>query len=523
MNKQISFSQIDAFLKKNHFPLWVAINHHKTHTNKRMTLDGHHYLKPILMDKSKIRVVKKSTQGGVSECLIILVWSAALNGSVVFYVLPTDGLKNRFVDNRYEKSMMLSPYYRMMRTSGRSEEFKKDLIDNKSLKDVGTGVINFAGSQSDVPFVEIPADWLVVDEADQCDPKRLEMGLERLGHSSDPHEIYVGNPSFVGSFLDNKYNESTKSLWTIKGDCGHFNQIDFFKHIVRQVEENEYIIRDKEFDFHTGLDIRPICDQCGKPFDRFAYGEYVATQKSDISGKQISRIFSGKSPLFQVVQNFSKALENDFKMQRFYNSVLGESYTAEGSKISARIIQNSIGDFTMPSSSVGPCIMGVDVGNEIHVRINKVLPDGKKQAVYIGKVLTLEELFSLRKNYNVVASVIDAMPEIRLSRKFSHSHPGSFRCFFGSEKSDSMNIKEKVLTVSRTNIIDEMKEQIVLGNVLFPKNILHIEEYMDHIQEPTRVWDEDKEVYSWISNRADHFFFAETYCRIAEKVLKFIK
>lgn len=518
-----SVTKINAFLKEEHYPLWVAVNHHRTHTNKRITFKNHAYLKHILTDKSRLRVYKKSTQGGVSECLIVLAWSFAKDGKVVFYVLPTEGLKNRFVTNRWEKSMAYSPFYRQVRATGMTATFQKELVDNKSLKDVGKGVINFAGSQSDVPFIEIPAEVFIVDEADKCDPKRLEMGLERLGHADDPYEIYVGNPTFIGSFLDLKFAESTQSYWNIKADCGHHVAFNFFEHVVRQVDENDYIIRDPHFVPYSGDDIQPICDKCGKPFDRFGYGEYVATKASDISGKHISRLFSGTSALSKIVENFAKAQENDYKMQRFYNSVLGESYTAEGAKISTRFISDNVGNYYMPSTSSGPCIMGVDVGNEIHVRINKLLPSGKKQAVYIGKVYQLEELNSLRSSYNVICAVIDAMPEIRLSRKFSHSHDGSFRCFFGGEKSDTVNIKEKVVTVARTALIDEMKEQVVLGNILFPKNILSLEEYMDHIQEPTRVWNEDKEVYEWVSNRADHFFFAETYCHLASKLLAYLK
>jgi hypothetical protein len=488
-----------------------------------LTLKGHAYLKHVLTDKSRERVLKKSTQGGVSECLIIIAWSFAKSGKVVFYVLPTDGLKNRFVTNRWEKSVSFSPFYRSAKTKAKASTFGRDLTDNKSLKDVGKGVINFAGSGSDVPFVEIPADILMVDEADQCDPKRLEMGLERLGHSSDPHEIYVGNPSFVGSFLDKKFDESTKSLWNIKAECGHHVALNFFDHVVRQINENDYIIRDPNYEPNSGIDIKPICDQCGKPFDRFGYGEYVASQASQISGKHISRLFSGNATLIKIVNNFSKAQENDYKMQRFYNSDLGESYTAEGSKIALRLISERAGDYLMPSSSKGPSIMGIDVGNRIHVRINKIIPDGRRQAVYIGVVHELSELISLRKIYGVVAAVIDALPEGRLSRKFSHSHGGSFRCFFGSEKNDTVNLKEKTVTVSRTTIMDEMKEQLVMGNIIFPKNVATMEEYTSHIQEPTRVWDEDREVYNWLANGADHFFLAETYCHLASKLLKFVE
>lgn len=524
---KISIDLFDSYLKKYEFPLWLFINHHKTFTNKKMTLRNHYYLKEIMLDKNRKRVVKKSTQGGISECLIIITWAASFDGAMVFYVLPTYQLMGRFVSNRFEKSLRFSDYYRRQKNFARSKLLSREIKDNRTLKDIGEGAVSFAGSKTDVPFIELPADWLVVDEADLCDSKRLEMARERLGHSSDPHEIYVGNPTFLGSFLDEKFKRSTMSEWVIKADCGHSQQIDFFKHIVRQEGEHDYIIRDKDFEFGQGKDIRAICDQCEKPFDRFGFGEFVDKKESDISGKHISRLFSGTSTLESMVESFSKALENDYKMQRFYNSELGESFTVEGSKISRELIKNNIADYLMPSSSTDPCIMGVDVGKIIHVRIDKLVSDTsffrKRQAVFIGTVFELSDLLSLCNRYNVIAAIIDGLPEIRLARKFSHSNKGFFRCFFGKDKSDSINVIEKSLTVSRLVAIDEMKESIISQKVLFPKNILDLEEYMTHMKEPTRAWDEEREEYRWISNGDDHFFFAEVYCNLVEKILKFMQ
>lgn len=523
MSEIITPDMFGNYLEAHYRALWIMLKHHKTHTNKNMTLKGHMYLKEILMDQSRHRVVMKATQGGVSEALIIITWDAAEKGYVVFYVLPTHELRNRFVGNRFEKSIAYTPFYQQHKGSGISKSFKLDAIDNKSLKDIGKGIINFAGSQSDVPFIEIPADWFVVDEADSCDIKRLEMGKERLGHSSDPHEVYVGNPTVVGSFLDEKYQESTMGLWTIKAECGHEIQIDFFDHVVRQVDEHDYIIRDPNYDIETGSDIMPVCDTCGKPFDRFLDGTYVPRRKALFDGKQISRLFSGTSTLTELTNNFSKALLNPYRMQRFYNSDLGLPYTAEGAKVSFSMLDANRADYLMPATSENPCVMGVDVGNDLHVRINRLLPDKKKQAVFIGKVKTLQELFSLCTSYNVIAAVIDALPEIRLSRQFSHSMSGYFRCFFGGDKMDNINPKEKTITASRTLVMDEMKEMILKNEILLPKNLETLDEYKKHMSEPTRTWDEDKEAYVWASNRDDHFFLAETYCCLAEKILKFMK
>ena len=281
---KVGFKKFNGFLESEHFPLWLFVNHHRTFTNKKMTLNQHYYLKEFLTDRTSQRVVKKSTQGGISECLIILAWSAAFQGNTVLYVLPTHLLMQRFVSNRFEKSILYSPYYRSQRSVGRAKDMqgKKD-VDNRALKDIGSGVVSFAGSGSDVPFIEIPADWIIVDEADLCDSKRLELAKERLGHSHNPHEIYVGNPTYQGSFLDEKFKESTQGEWYIKADCGHRVKLDFFEHVVRQEDDDTYILRDKDFEFNTGQELKAIWayikatrESTGAPiFDKFTKEEFA--------------------------------------------------------------------------------------------------------------------------------------------------------------------------------------------------------------------------------------------------------
>ena len=482
-----------------------------------MTLKNHYYLKDFLTDKSRFRVYKKSTQGGVSECLIIISWSAAKNGAVIFYVLPTHGLMERFVSNRFEKSMMFSQYYREQRSSGRALELSKNLIDNRSLKDIGLGVINFAGSGSEVPFTEIPADWFIVDEADKCEPKTLEMGKERLGHSSDPHEIYVGNPTFVGSFLDNKYEESTKSRWNIHADCGHWIQADFFKHVVDRVDESLFVIRDKDFDLESGRDVRMICDICGKPVDRFGIGEYVAEKRSHISGKHISRMVSGTGQLLELVNNFDAGLANDIKMQRFYNSDLGESFTSEGAKITKESLDQLICDYVMPESSKGPCVAGIDVGSLLHIHICEV---DTMKTVFLGEINGgVEEVLDIFRTYSVAFFVIDSMPETRLSRKLVNSWPGC-DCNVNATTRE-FNFNKQTMTVSqiRTAFLDNVKEYVMLKNFMLPKNIRTFPNYYDQMTASVRVWNEDKEVFTWEHGTVpDHYMFATGYMLLAKRL-----
>lgn len=521
--KEQSENLLSRYLYQEQYPLWLALHHHRTHTNKRMTFKNHLYLLPILSDSADQRVVMKSTQGGFSECLCIISWAAAKQGKVVVYVLPTHQLMERFVSNRFEKSMSYTGYYRKQRTSEKSKDFKRDVIDNRSLKDIGAGVINFVGSGSDIPFIEIPADWLIVDEADKCDAKRLEMGKERLGHSLSPVEIYAGNPTYTGSFLDTKFKESTMSLWTIRGDCGHFIQPDFFKHVLMKVGEQDYAIRDKSFRMESGEDVRLICDQCGKPVDRFGEGEYVPQKKSWISGKQFSRLFSGNSTLLELVDDFMKALYDDYKMQRFYNSNLGLPYTSKGAKISKEMLDDCIGDYFMPDSCEEPCIAGVDIGMTNNIVVSTFREPIR--VVYIGTEKDLLGILSVFKRYNVRCFVVDAQPERREALKLCHRWKFGLTNFYVNSKRDiTVNPDTHILNSNRTMALDAVKETVLMKSVHLPKNAPNIEGFYEQMQASTRVFDEEKEEYRWEHGATpDHYHHAFAYMMLAKRVMASIK
>lgn len=502
--------------------LWMALFNHKTHKNKNLTFDNHLYLKQIYMDSSDDIVIMKSTQNGISEFLIVYASTELYQGHSVFYVLPSHELMYRFVSNRWEKSYLYSDFYKaMMRNS--EQGYRK--AESKSLKDVGDGVVSFAGSQSEKPFAEFPADVVIVDEKDLCDQDNIAMARERLDHSDVRRMISVANPTITNYGIHIDYQESDQKAWFIKcSSCGKYIQPDFFKHIVQEIDKGVYILRDKEGDLESERDIMPICHHCGKPFDRFADGEHVPKYKGKRkSGYQISKLYSGTSRLQQLVKNFNDGLVNDFKMERFYNADLGLPYVSAGAKITREMLEEAKQNYTMPDRLNKPCIMGIDVGGVLHVRIDEVYgtkEDSETRAVFIGEVHELQDLFNLCKRYNVKAAVIDALPETRLSKAFSVSLPFAFRCFFGGERKDTVNMKDKIVTVDRTQALDNVKEAFLMGRAKLPKNADSIKDYYDHMQASTRIFDEKKNRYIWDEgSAADHYMLAEAYMRIAHKLL----
>jgi len=377
-----------------------------------------------------------------------------------------------------------------------------------------------------VPFAEFPADVVIIDEKDICNQDHVAMARERLDHSDVRRMIAVANPTITNYGIHLDYKESDQKNWFIKcSSCGKYIQPDFFQHIVKEIDKGVYILRDTEATMDSIEDIRPVCNYCNKPFDRFAEGEHVPKYRNKIkSGYQISKLYSGTSRIQQLVKNFNDGLSNDFKMERFYNADLGLPYVSAGAKITRDMLEENKQKYTMPDKLKKPCIMGVDVGGVLHVRINEVYKatadETHTRAVFIGEVRELEDLYNLCKRYNVKAAVIDALPETRLSKAFSMSLPFAFRAFFGSERKDNINMQDKIVTIDRTQALDNVKEMYLLNKAILPMNADSIKDYYDQMQASTRIFDEKKNKYVWEEgSAADHYFLAEAYMFTALKIL----
>lgn len=505
--------KVNLFLKDNRPTAWAALNHHRTHNNKPLTLQRRPFLKDIYLDNSNDKVVMKSTQCGLSEFLIVYAIMEAAQGRSLFYVLPSYDLVGRFVSNRFSRSVQFTPYYQHLM----NDDTVKKRSDGVSLKHIGMGTIAFVGSGTPKPFTEFPADTIIVDELDQCNEANLAMGEERLSASEHKKRVKISNPTLVGFGIDYEFGKSDQRYWHIKcSSCGAFVKPDFFSHVVERVDEGTYALRDTEWQWDTPRDIHMICDKCGKPFNRFNGGEWVKSNpRSLVTGFQVSKLFSANVTIREMVDRFNDGLTNPKKMERFYNGDLGFPFSDSGSKISFKMIADcSEPGYIMPDVSTEPCVMGVDVGNKIHVRISEILPTGKLKAVYIGSVDGYDDIFELYRRYRIVFGVIDSMPEMRLSKKVCATMPTMYRCFYGG-KQDSVNPNTKVVTVDRTSSLDRVREKLLTESIHYPENALQIPEYGPQMISSTRVFDEKKGVYEWRHSDADHFLHAENYMWIA--------
>jgi len=500
--------------------LWLFIYAHITHKGHKLTFNKHHFLKEIYSDKSDEMVIKKSTQCGISEYLIVYTINECLDNRNVFYVLPTHDVMRRFAINRFDKSLNLSKFYRsLIYGEGRNK------TESISLKDIGNGNVALVGSNTPVPFTEYPADTLVVDEKDRCNQIHLEMGIERLSASKHQRQINISNPTLVNFGIDKDYNNSDQKKWCIKcSSCGKFIFPEFFTHMVRQVDDGVWIVIDPEWDRNPMIEINPICNYCNRPYDRFADGWWISEIKSHVSGYHISKMFSTNVTTNYLFNRFEKGLANPTVLERFHNADLGMAYTSSGSQVTLTALLNCVGDYNL---SIGGflsydkkdmVISGVDVGNKLHVRIDRILSDGRTQAVYIGTVDEFEDYIRLHRMFGVKVGVVDALPEKRKSRKLCATLPNMYRCFYTQTKKDLINPEDRTLNVDRTATLDTVYEVLNTRGVVLPKNVQEFKEYNTQMFSSIRLYDDEKEKYSWVHTEPDHYFHAEAYKELAKKI-----
>jgi len=527
----MNISKINSYLKIKHPALYLAINHHKTHKNTKITFINFPFLIDIYKDKAKKKSIMKSTQSGITEFLIILVIAKTYyKKRNIFYVMPTAKLKNQVVNTRFNQSIQYTPFY--------SNLFKEAKYDNMSVKQIGEASIFFAVSNSKSNFTSFPADDLIVDELDECNLENLEMAPERLAFSIDPQELKVANPTYPGLGIDYEYNLSDKKNWHITCDKCKLEFVpDFFKNVVVQEDIDEYIIRDKNFDPYGDKDVNLICEKCGTPVYRYKEGIWLSTAKSNISGRHLNQLFSSRKQIREMITQFNNGLSNETKMQRFYNGTLGLPYIGRGAKINDDIIKGCIDNYRLhnTTSCKEPCVIGIDVGKKLHTSVFRVINNTgqyKLKLVFLGELhfsvnklrIDISELVELFRNYNIKAGIIDAKPEDRIARMICQNFKEIYRCIYLTENPiDQINKEYKVFKTDRTSSMDGVKEQMILENFIFPENIFEYKNFVNQLKAPIRVFEKKEEKEGrWVwreGHKDDHYFHSLNYANIAKKLL----
>jgi hypothetical protein len=239
----------------------------------------------------------------------------------------------------------------------------------------------------------------------------------------------------------------------------------------------------------------------------------------------LSKLFTARTSIGELIQNFIDAEKDDTKMTRFYNADLGLAFTAPGAKITEEMLDECVRDYPQGIRPAdGVCIAGIDVGTQFHIVIGHLAPGLPGiQVIDAQAVRTPEEVIDLLKKYRVRSFVIDAMPEMRISRQIA-SRAGGYRCFFSKGKKDQIANGDNTITTDRTQALDNVKAAIVTGSLRLPMNARTIPDYYAHMTASTRVFDEEgnggEGEFKWVEgSKADHFLLSTCYLLISANLL----
>lgn len=495
---------------------WLAVNHHRTHHGKPMDFTRHYFQVPILQDKSPDIRIEKSTQCGVSENEIKHALALVDQGRNVFWVFPDENLRNKFVKDRLDPSLHLTEYYaaRVREARQRLKKGRQE-SDDVSLKQIGYAAINLVGSNSVSSFKSFAADDAIIDEVDQCHQGNLMMVPDRFAHSQFRTMWRVGNPTTSGFGIDGLYKASDQKRWRVRCDaCGQWQEMDWFKNVVREIEGGQFELRDEA----GGV----LCTKCDAPLDRLSQGEWVANYPDrTASGYHVSQLFSGSVPIAEMWEAFQRGLANETEMMRFYNSVLGLPYESEGAKLTAAILNRCVDDYPQMSTGVN-CYGGIDVGKELHY----VVRHESSRVIRVGTARDFEELDNLLEAFPGTW-VVDALPETRKAREFANRHSGHvYLCtYVGTDQVKDFKIDPDEMTVKahRTQSMDDSHASWLRGKSRLFRSAASVPDFYDQMSAPTRIFEKRNENdhgrFVWREGaQADHYRHADNYSYLAMKI-----
>lgn len=447
--------------------------------------------------------VMKSAQCGISAAAVSLalyapdVWQAN-----VLYVLPTSDDAYDFSDTRVKPSIEDSAYLSFVVAS----------TDNKGLKRIGRSNVYFRGSGSERKALSIPADVLILDEYDRLDQRQVPKFQRRLNAATSLKlQRRFSNPSFPESGIHALYLESDQREWLVAcAGCKAEAPIT-------------YAGGEGSHRVDEGRRVR-VCARCGRTLrpEQIGAGRWVPRHPGlGAVGFHISRLIVPADDMGAIIDAHGQTAEDEIAAH--YNFDLGLPYAPKGGSLDADQVNACRREWDCPTSYQGRqwVTAGVDVGSVLHVRIS-VHTDQGAVPLYIGEVHEFEELAHLWDTYNVNFGLIDERPEERAARAFAARFPG--RAYLirwsGDEQRDNVVVdSDKRLVIARRTWSCDKSVAAFAGQTrLLPREVPP--RYVTQITAPHRVVETTKagqKVARYVSERADHYFFAETHDLLAKE------
>lgn len=495
---------------------WVKDNW--TSRGEPLDFVQHKYLEGLYQDQAPFIAMMKSAQTGGTERMVTeALWLPDMFRENSIYVFPTAGSVGDLVQERVDDPLNERAYLR--RVSGRETGMSGGKhADKVGLKRMSKGFVYFRGSGSPRQITSVPGDLIIADEVDRMPPQNIPYIPKRLEHSKRRWQRWLSTPTIPNFGIHKIFLTTDQRYYNIKcTHCGEVQVLDFWKNV-------EYTLRNDTIVENEKL----VCVKCREiiiPWE--CEGEWIATAESDRHGYHISKLYSPRMDLKDLIESSLKTSE--WELQQFYNQDLGVPYEPKGGKLSDDELHACVRNYTLPLKE-GDNFMGIDVGLKLHV----IIQNSFGKIVFIGSRTNFEELDTLMDEYNVKKAVIDAMPETRKSQEFVSRYRGrAVMCYYSMKTVDDKKWWKKdkdkeVVHTNRTISLDMLTGRFRAQTLLLPKTLDDYNEFKDHMKALTRVvldnvtkvkdgqlGKDSNPTAEYLQTGPDHFYHAANYSNLA--------
>ena len=495
----------------------------------------HPWCREIHNSKAAFTVAMKAAQLGITEAGINRAFFTLdqLKRDVL-YVLPTTLNASDFSKARFATALKLSPYLKSL------------FVDTNTvgLKSTGTNTLYIRGSRGDSNLKSIPVSELVLDEVDEMDTKAIWLALERLSGQIEKHVVAISTPTVPKYGIHKLYLTSTQEHFYFKCPCCS--------------RWTEFVWPDcVEIIGETVSDPRTVesyvkCKECKHRLEHAAKIEFLSgglwqptnheVDPKESRGFYANQLYSSTVTPGELVIAYFRGQGDEVANKEFHNSKIGVPFIGENAQVSdamldAAVRRHSIND-VRPMVGGRRCItLGADQGKTGYISVVEWLCDGDPRIdinlAMVGKLLWYgkfreegwDYLGQLMREWQVLAAVVDADPNINDARRFARKFHGYvWLCRYRrGQTAKEISISEEdtgapMATCDRTNWLSCTlgRFKINPSRIWLPTDISL--EYREHIKNLVRTYERDEHgnpeaVY--VATGPDHFCHSLVYADIA--------
>lgn len=495
--------------------------------------DKHHpWVREMHNSEAPINYAMKGAQLGVTEVLINKAfYTIDQLKRDVLYVLPTAKNASDFSKARFNTALNSSAYLKSIFTDTNTIE----------LKQAGTNTLYIRGSRGDSNLKSIPVSVLLLDEVDEMSQRAISLAIERLSGQLQKWIWGISTPTIPNFGIHKLFKDSTQEHFTFKCPCCGRQTELIWPHCFEIIGEGVYDIRCKESYLK--------CKECGGKLPHEAKPDWLRGSKwvvmnpagnPEIRGFTISQMYSFTVTPGDLVTAYFKGFGDEAANVEFHNSKLGVPFIGDGAKVLDEDIDEVIGNYTQdgerPKAGGDRVIcMGVDQGKMNYAEVTEYFfdrysPDlnvaAKAKALY---TLEFHEddwymIDELMRDWQVLACVMDADPNVNEARRFARRFPGYvYLCRYRrGVTAKEISVQDDgdyapLLTVDRTNWMSAALGRFRKPRrIELPRDISH--NYREHVKAPVRTYVRDEvgnPRATYVETGPDHFAHARTYCEIA--------